>query len=67
MKKRGAATETNGSAHPHIGRRVRVECSDGIKYDGIVSGWDRKLSEYMIVLDDGKLVLCTWCHRFETC
>jgi hypothetical protein len=40
--------------YPHIGRRVRVECSDGKKYDGIIILWDPKVGEYKIVFDDGE-------------
>lgn len=49
----GLITSAN-EEYPHIGRRVRVECSDGNKYDGLVSLWDAKVSEYKIVFDDGK-------------
>lgn len=50
---------TADKEHPHIGRRVRVECSDGKKYDGIVTLWDPKAGEYKIVFDDGKVMHLT--------
>ena len=32
-----------------------LQCSDGDKYDGIVSLWDRKQKEFKISLDVGKI------------
>ena len=36
-----------------IGARVRVECSDGQFYQGLVHSWDNTSKEYKIILDDG--------------
>jgi hypothetical protein len=32
---------------------VRVQCSDGRFYEGRVQGWNSKIAEYDILLDDG--------------
>ena len=64
MSSRGRASRKDNiitsanKENPHIGRRVRVECSDGNKYDGIVALWDAKAAEYKIVFDDGEFLLC---------
>ena len=43
----------SGSEGPLVGARVRVQCSDGVFYDGGVTAWDAASAEYKIVLDDG--------------
>ena len=35
------------------GVRVRVQCSDGAKYEGVVTAWDAAEAEWKILLDDG--------------
>ena len=35
------------------GVRVRVQCSDGAKYEGVVTAWDATEAEWKILLDDG--------------
>ena len=41
-----------------IGRRVRVECSDGVKYQGVVKSFDRKKGEYLLLFEDGAGAIC---------
>ncbi len=53
-KRKTSKNEEDALSHPHIGRRVRVQCSDGEKYDGTVIEWDAAQSEYKIIFDDGE-------------
>ena len=58
-KRRGAK---RNAAPPHkrvlAGARVRVKCSDGAHYEGVVSAWDAQKDEWTIVLDDGACGVC---------
>jgi hypothetical protein len=53
---KGIAQHSNPMPGPRpelIGAWVRVQCSDGCFYEGRIRGWDSKIAEYLILLDDG--------------
>ena len=52
-KRAPEGAKKSGSEGPLVGARVRVQCSDGVFYDGGVTAWDAASAEYKIVLDDG--------------
>ena len=50
MAAKGKSRDTRGL----VGARVRVACTDGFFYEGIVDSWKVDRQEYRIMLDDGK-------------